>query len=180
MSTTKIWLQAISRIQTGKQNSIAIRAKIVSLLPCPWSNRSSKSQIEGFVLTKRYSCGCAVPSTCKDYGEENHGWSYLFKPLDAALRQLRSDRDVVKILRLVVAVSTIRISLLLAAVTLQTHTWLIAICFVVSINGWNRDTTVSYLFSRSNSLAACCCRVFNLSMFELSIESNLVWDQTGN
>ncbi|CAF2075223.1 unnamed protein product [Brassica oleracea var. botrytis] len=45
MSTTKIWLQAISRIQTGKQNSIAIRAKIVSLLPCPWSNRSSKSQI---------------------------------------------------------------------------------------------------------------------------------------
>ncbi|WZZ65590.1 hypothetical protein YC2023_076960 [Brassica napus] len=40
----------------------------------------------------RYSCGCAVPLTCKDYWEENHGWSYLFKPLDATLRQLRSDR----------------------------------------------------------------------------------------
>ncbi|CAN6933547.1 unnamed protein product [Brassica oleracea] len=53
MSTTKIWLQAISGIQTGKQNSIAIRAKIVSLLPCPWSNHSSKSRIEGFVLTIR-------------------------------------------------------------------------------------------------------------------------------
>ncbi|KAF2577831.1 hypothetical protein F2Q68_00002493 [Brassica cretica] len=28
----------------------------------------------------RYSYGCAVPSTCKDYREENHGWSYLCKP----------------------------------------------------------------------------------------------------
>ncbi|KAG5388550.1 hypothetical protein IGI04_030091 [Brassica rapa subsp. trilocularis] len=100
----------------------------------------------------------AVHSTCKDYGEESHGWSYLCKPsgrntLAAAFRP-RKTMHVVKILRLMAAVSTFRMALLLAEVTLQTHTWLIAICFfVVSINGRTQDNTVSYLFSRSSSLA---------------------------
>ncbi|KAF3595297.1 hypothetical protein DY000_02025092 [Brassica cretica] len=124
----------------------------------------------------RYSYGCAVPSkTSKYYGEENHGWCYLCKPygrntpaavfrprlalelgtvvfycLHALLTTShtifvsKTMMHVVKILRLVVAVSTFRIALLLAAV---------AICFVVSINGRNRNNTVSYLLSRSNYLA---------------------------
>ncbi|RID74851.1 hypothetical protein BRARA_B01929 [Brassica rapa] len=75
---------------------------------------------------------------------------------------------VVKILKLLAAISTFKIALFLAAVTLQAHTWLILICFVVSTNGWNQDNAVSYLFSRSNCLAASYCRVFNLSMFESS------------
>ncbi|CAN6838267.1 unnamed protein product, partial [Brassica oleracea var. botrytis] len=84
MSTTKTWLQAISGIKTGKQNSIAISRKDCVSLPCPWSNWSSKSRIaDNHTLNEfcRYSYGCAVlPSTCKDYGKENHGLSYLCKP----------------------------------------------------------------------------------------------------
>ncbi|CAN6884527.1 unnamed protein product [Brassica oleracea var. botrytis] len=66
----------------------------------------------------------------------------------------RTMMHVVKILSLLAAVSTFKIALFLAAVTLHAHTWLILICFVVSTNGWNQDNAVSFLFSRSYCLSA--------------------------
>ncbi|CAN6842241.1 unnamed protein product [Brassica oleracea] len=71
----------------------------------------------------------------------------------------RTMMHMVKILRLLAAVSTFKIALFLAAVTLHAHTWLILVCFVVSTNGWNHDNAVSYLFSRSYCLAASVLQV---------------------
>ncbi|KAF3496299.1 hypothetical protein DY000_02058410 [Brassica cretica] len=99
-----------------------------------------------------YSYECAVPSKCKDYGEESHGWSYLCKHsgrnTQAAAFRPRTMMHVVKILRLLAAVSTFKIALFFCC------SYSASSYMVVSTNGWNQDNAVSYLFSRSNCLAA--------------------------